>query len=76
MFFKINHATGHKTGLSTLKRTEIVHNFLMLNGMKWEVRKEKIWKIHMYVELNNTFINKQLRHEQITKEMGTYFAID
>lgn len=30
----------------------------------------------MYVELNNTFINKQLRHEQITKEMGKYFAID
>lgn len=27
MFFKINHATGHKTGLSTLKRTEIVQFF-------------------------------------------------
>lgn len=67
---------GHKTGLNTLKRTEIVQNFLIHNGMKWEIRKEKIWKIHMYVESNNTFINKQLRHEQITKEMGKHFAID
>lgn len=30
----------------------------------------------MYVELTNTFINKQLGQEQITKEIGKYLAMN
>lgn len=44
--------------------------------MKLEISKEKIWEILIYVELNNTFINKQLEQEQITKEIGKYLAMN
>lgn len=54
MFFMINHMVGLKTGIDTLKRTEIVQNISFTHN---EIKnsKEEIWKIHIYEELNNAF---------------------
>lgn len=68
---------GHKKVISTLKKIMIIQNiFSTHNRMKLEINKRRKLGKFTYVELNNTFLNKQLGQEQITKVIRKYFEIN
>ena len=70
-FSRIDHILGHKSNLSTFKKTEIIssifsnHNTMRLdiNYKKKTVKNTNTWR------LNNTFLNNQQVTEEIKREI-------
>ena len=79
-FSKLDHITGHKTGLNRYRNTEIIsctlsdhHGLrLVLSSNKQTNKNGK----HTYTwTLNNALINDSLVKEEIKKEIKTLFRI-
>lgn len=48
-FSRTDHVLGHETSLNNLKRKSLKVCSLGLSGIKLEINKKKIWKIHRFV---------------------------
>ena len=48
-FSRTDHVLGHETSLNNLKKKSLKVCSLGLSGIKLEINKKKIWKIHRFV---------------------------
>ena len=68
----MHHMQGHRTRLSTFKKTEIISSiFSDYNGLKLEISCKKTRK-KQTCRLNNTLLNKQWVNEEIKEEIKKY----
>ena len=77
-FSRIDHILGHKSSLSTFKKTEIISSiFSDHSGMRLEINyKEKNVKNTNTWRLNNTLLNNQEITEEIKEEIKKYLEIN